>query len=241
MLLTDTAKATTKPFKLRDGEGMYLLIMPNGSKYFRLDYRLNGKRQTLALGVYPKTSLDAARANRDNAKKQIKDGIKPKLSTVNKTVSTKTNTVNSFDFEGALKSFTTDSINPDIANERLKQEKMADENIKLAMSGIETLVTKEEPQKKQSDTVIDLERQLQVEGQRNDNLNGKLAALMGFSHLTKEQQDMLSVPDNPAMAKLKELSQLSVDQGIGGFEDAELVKELERRGFEVSIYKETPK
>jgi hypothetical protein len=185
MLLTDTvidtAKPTTKPFKLRDGEGMYLLIMPNGSKYFRLDYRLNGKRQTLALGVYPGTSLEAARANRDIAKKQIKDGIKPKLSTVNKTVSTKTNTVR------------------------------------------------------------DLERQLQVERQRNDNLNGKLAALMAFSHLTKEQQDMLSVPDNPAMAKLKELSQLSVDQGIGGFEDAELIKELERRGFEVSIYKETPK
>src|SRR5664279_3422874 len=89
----DTVKPTTKPFKLQDGEGMYLLIMPNGSKYFRLDYRLNGKRQTLALGVYPETSLDTARANRDNAKKQIKDGIKPKLSTVNKTVSTKTNTV----------------------------------------------------------------------------------------------------------------------------------------------------
>ena len=85
MLLTDTvidtAKATTKPFKLRDGEGLYLLIMPNGSKYFRLDYRLGGKRQTLALGVYPEISLEAARANRDIAKKQIKNGIKPKLST----------------------------------------------------------------------------------------------------------------------------------------------------------------
>ena len=177
----DTVKPTTKPFKLRDGEGMYLLIMPNGSKYFRLDYRLGVKRQTLALGVYPKTSLEAARANRDIAKKQIKDGIKPKLSTVNKAVSTKTNTVR------------------------------------------------------------DLERQLQDERQRNSDLQGKLAAVVGFSHLTKEQQEMLFTPENPALAKLKELSQLSVDQGIGGFEDAELVKELERRGFEVSIYKETPK
>ena len=72
MILTDTVidttKATTKPFKLRDGKGMYLLIMPNGSKYFRLDYRLDGKRQTLALGVYPETSLEAARASRDIAK-----------------------------------------------------------------------------------------------------------------------------------------------------------------------------
>ena len=64
---------------------------------------------------------------------------------------------------------------------------------------------------------------------------------MTFSHLTKEQQAMLSVPDNPALTKLKELAKLSVDRGIGDFEDAELVKELERRGFEVSIYKEISK
>ena len=57
MLLTDTAidtaKATDKPFKLRDGEGMYLLIMPNGSKYFRLDYRLGREKADFSTGCVP--------------------------------------------------------------------------------------------------------------------------------------------------------------------------------------------
>lgn len=81
MKLTDTvintATPSEKPYKLTDGLGMYVLVMPNGSKYFRLDYRLNGKRKTVALGVYPDTNLASARIKRDTAKKQIADGIAP--------------------------------------------------------------------------------------------------------------------------------------------------------------------
>ena len=80
MPLSDTAirnaKPQDKPYKLTDEKGMYLLVNPNGSKYFRLDYRLNG-RKTLALGIYPETSLKQAREKRDTAKKQIADGIDP--------------------------------------------------------------------------------------------------------------------------------------------------------------------
>jgi hypothetical protein len=47
----------------------YVLIHTNGSKYFRLDYRFNGKRKTLALGVYPDTSLKQAREKRDTRQK----------------------------------------------------------------------------------------------------------------------------------------------------------------------------
>ncbi|MGZ4958715.1 MAG: tyrosine-type recombinase/integrase [Methylomonas sp.] len=71
------AKSTEKPYKMPDEKGMYLLVNPNGSKYFRLDYRFGGKRKTLALGVYPDTSLKQAREKRDTAKKQISDGIDP--------------------------------------------------------------------------------------------------------------------------------------------------------------------
>ena len=46
---------------------MYLLVNPNGSKYFRLKYRYGGKEKNLALGVYPDTSLKLAREKRDNA------------------------------------------------------------------------------------------------------------------------------------------------------------------------------
>lgn len=56
MALTDikvrTTKPSDKPFKLTDGQGMHLLVNPNGSKYWRLQYRFNGKQKILALGVY---------------------------------------------------------------------------------------------------------------------------------------------------------------------------------------------
>ncbi|RIZ70201.1 MAG: DUF4102 domain-containing protein [Methylococcales bacterium] len=82
MSLSDTAIKAAKPnadkaYKLPDEKGMYLLINPNGSKYFRLDYRFNDKRKTLALGVYPETSLKQAREKREAARKLLADGIDP--------------------------------------------------------------------------------------------------------------------------------------------------------------------
>ena len=63
------AKSTIKQFKLFDGKGLFLLIHPNGSKYFRWDYTFEGKRKTLALGVYPETTLKQAREERLGHKK----------------------------------------------------------------------------------------------------------------------------------------------------------------------------
>ncbi|EIB4740654.1 tyrosine-type recombinase/integrase, partial [Salmonella enterica] len=81
MALTDikvrTTKPSDKPFKLTDGQGMHLLINPNGSKYWRLQYRFGGKQKVLALGVYPMVSLGEARRKRDEAKKLVSDGIDP--------------------------------------------------------------------------------------------------------------------------------------------------------------------
>ncbi len=82
MPLSDTAIKNAKPtpdkaYKLQDEKGMYLPVNPNGSKYFRYNYRFNGKRKTLALGIYPVTSLKEAREKRDTAKKQIDGGIDP--------------------------------------------------------------------------------------------------------------------------------------------------------------------
>jgi integrase len=66
-----------KPYKLSDEKGLHILINQNGSKYFRLKYRFAGKEKTLALGVYPETTLKQAREKRDVARKQIADGIDP--------------------------------------------------------------------------------------------------------------------------------------------------------------------
>lgn len=79
--LTDTAVKSAKPkdapYKLSDGGGMYLLIKPNGGKYWHLAYRFNDKQKLLALGVYPEVSLKEARLKRDIAKKQLQDGKDP--------------------------------------------------------------------------------------------------------------------------------------------------------------------
>lgn len=61
----DRYKPTDKVQKISDGGGMYLQVNPNGSKWWRLAYRLNGKQQLKSLGVYPKVSLADARKKRD--------------------------------------------------------------------------------------------------------------------------------------------------------------------------------
>lgn len=81
MKLSDMAVRTAKPrekaFKLSDGAGMYLLVKPDGKRYWRFDYRFHEKRKTLALGVYPEVSLKQAREKRDDAKRQLTDGSDP--------------------------------------------------------------------------------------------------------------------------------------------------------------------
>jgi integrase len=81
MPLTDTAARQALPkdkaFKLADSGGLYLLVQPNGSKYWRLKYRIAGKEKVLAIGVYPDVKLSEARTKRDAAKKLISDGIDP--------------------------------------------------------------------------------------------------------------------------------------------------------------------
>lgn len=81
MALTDVLIRNSKPkdkaFKLSDGGGLYLLVNLNGSRWWRVDYRFDGKRKTLSMGVYPETSLREARERRDEAKKKIESGIDP--------------------------------------------------------------------------------------------------------------------------------------------------------------------
>jgi len=71
------AKPKEKQYKLTDGEGMYLRIYPNGSKYWQLQYWFDGKQKILSIGVWPEISLKEAREKRYEAKKKIKDGINP--------------------------------------------------------------------------------------------------------------------------------------------------------------------
>ena len=71
------AKPKEKQYKLTDGEGMYLRVYPNGSKYWQLQYWFDEKQKILSLGVWPDVSLKEAREERFEAKKKIKVGIDP--------------------------------------------------------------------------------------------------------------------------------------------------------------------
>ena len=79
MSLTATAvrQAKDKPYKLSGGRGMYLLVNPNGSKYWRFKYRFAGKEKVLAIGVYPDLSLSDANEIRDEARKLLAKKIDP--------------------------------------------------------------------------------------------------------------------------------------------------------------------
>jgi hypothetical protein len=70
-------KPHDKPRKLSDGGGLYLLINPNGSLWWRLKYRFDGREKLLSLGVYPHVSLQQARSRREDAKRAIASGVDP--------------------------------------------------------------------------------------------------------------------------------------------------------------------
>ncbi|MGX1960230.1 tyrosine-type recombinase/integrase [Serratia proteamaculans] len=81
MPLTDvkvrTAKPQDKPYKLTDGGGLYLLVNTNGSRYWRMKYRVMGREKLLSIGVYPDISLAVARQIRDEARRALAQGNDP--------------------------------------------------------------------------------------------------------------------------------------------------------------------
>lgn len=81
MPLTDvkvrTAKPQDKPYKLTDGGGLYLLVNTNGSRYWRMKYRVMGREKLLSIGVYPDISLAVARQIRDEARRALAHGNDP--------------------------------------------------------------------------------------------------------------------------------------------------------------------
>lgn len=63
--------------RMKDGGGLYVLVKSDGAKWWRLDYTISGKRKTISLGVYPATTLKAARIKAVKARELIEDGTDP--------------------------------------------------------------------------------------------------------------------------------------------------------------------
>lgn len=76
-LAVQNAKPRENFYVLTDGDGLHLLVNPNGSKLWRLRYRFGGKQNMLSLGSFPEVSLADARAKRDDARKLLANGIDP--------------------------------------------------------------------------------------------------------------------------------------------------------------------
>ena len=72
-------KADGKPLNYSDGGGMYLHVKPTG-KYWRYNYRIDGKMKTLSMGVYPLVTLKQARQSHDAARELLAKGIDPLLT-----------------------------------------------------------------------------------------------------------------------------------------------------------------
>ena len=84
-MLTDAALKHLKPkeklYKVTDRDGMYVLVRPSGTLTFRLDYRMNGRRETVTFGKYGPSGLSLARARElcIDAKRAIAEGRSPAI------------------------------------------------------------------------------------------------------------------------------------------------------------------
>jgi integrase len=95
------AKPRPKSYKISDGDGLFLLVTPSGSKYWRMRYFFAGKEKLLALGVYPEVTLADARERRAQARKVLAAGNDP--AEVKKEVKRLTNLKNANSFEAVAR------------------------------------------------------------------------------------------------------------------------------------------
>lgn len=84
-MLTDAALKCLKPkakmYNASDRDGMYVGVAPSGAISFRLDYRLNGRRETVYLGRYARDGISLARAQElcIDARRAIAEGRSPAI------------------------------------------------------------------------------------------------------------------------------------------------------------------
>ncbi|MGY4478617.1 tyrosine-type recombinase/integrase [Bradyrhizobium sp. USDA 3364] len=103
-MLTDRELGALAPkeklFKVADRDGLYVAVLPTGTRAFRFDYRINGRRETLAIGKYDPASkpernpdeleygmslsLREARSLLDRARREVERGISPSRAKVEK-------------------------------------------------------------------------------------------------------------------------------------------------------------
>lgn len=108
-----SAACKQKQYKISDSNGLYLLVKPNGGKYWRYKYYFNKKEKVLALGVYPNVKIKEARNKRDDARRLLDQGIDPSIKRAEEKLLSSTQTDETFEaigkewFEHAKEKWTT--------------------------------------------------------------------------------------------------------------------------------------
>jgi integrase len=75
----ENAKARATPARLWDSGGLYVEVAPSGGKWWRWNYRFEGKEKRVSFGTFPDVSIRAARDKRDDARKLLKSGTDPSI------------------------------------------------------------------------------------------------------------------------------------------------------------------
>ncbi len=70
-------KSKSKPYKVSDFDGLFVLVKVSGSKSWRFKYRIDGKEKLIVFGDYPAVSLSKARELRDAARTNLANGLDP--------------------------------------------------------------------------------------------------------------------------------------------------------------------
>lgn len=71
------AKPQDKPYSLRDGGGLWLVIEPSGKKWWKLRTVFGKKENSFSLGEYPTVTMSLAREQRDAIRRQVAVGVDP--------------------------------------------------------------------------------------------------------------------------------------------------------------------
>ncbi len=102
MPLTDMAirntKPRSKPYKMGDSGGLFLLVQPSGGKLWRFKYRIDGREKKLSCGVYPEVSLSDARGRRDAARELLSIGKDPAIEQQRSKARSRIDGANTFSF-----------------------------------------------------------------------------------------------------------------------------------------------
>lgn len=132
-------KPQEKPYKVSDRDGMYAFVTKTGTISFRLDYRLNGRRETLAIGRYDadlarqptrepealeygmSMSLKEARTLLDRARRDVERGVSPSRAKVEK----RTQAAEALTFGGWAQDYFKHKGDPKSGEERLADSTLA--------------------------------------------------------------------------------------------------------------------